>query len=159
MIFPCDWRLGDFACFFWEVIKLHSCVLHLEEALCIRLVYPPFSTSYETRKPIHLARCCLNNGNVVGASVTQIWCCGKVLTKFKIPKSLCWWLAAVQRGATLSALAPFILFLVPTVWDKTNVVTTDRYFCTRKAGSRVGIPWGDSYAEKFFLLEHLGHNE
>lgn len=82
---------------------------------------------------------------------------GEVLMSLRIFRRVFRWRAAVQRGATLSALAYFILFPAATVWAKNNV-PTDLYFCTRKGGSRVRVSSSDSSAEKFFLLGHLGQN-
>lgn len=115
------WLLGNFNCFFFpHVIDVFLEILY--NYIVKSLWYPAqlqcvfrrgtlhsifllsFSTACEIGKPIHLAICCLNNVNVFGAGMIQIWCCGKVLTKFNSLSRLFWRVSRSSKRSCTSML-------------------------------------------------------
>lgn len=99
------WRFCVLFFSFSEVIMTCcTAALYFRRGTLHSILPPRFPTAYETRQPILLTICCLNN-NIFGASVIQAWCIRKVLTQFKILRRLFWWIAAVWGGAICSVLA------------------------------------------------------
>lgn len=97
----------------------------------------PFPTAYGTGKPMYLAICRLHNVNVFGAGGIQIWCCRKVLTKFKILRRLFWWDNSSSKRSYTFRVNIINCVLAPTSLGKHKVFTTT--YISRKGGGRVRI--------------------
>lgn len=128
--FSCDWHLlGDFACFFCEVIMIccTAAKYDFRRGTLLSILLLPFPTAYGAGKPMCLAICHLNNVNVFGAGGIQIWRYRKVLTKSKILRRLFWRDKRCSKRSSMFCVS-IILFFGPTRLGKNNVFTTDLYF-------------------------------